>query len=112
MQTLDRDGRVELIKVPLAVEPGRQPARPGQHAGYPPRRFRRQGCRSRRRRLRARDAELVGERHRDSCQLCYVRGPEGISNELAERIMDRSWPGEAEPLFEAKRERRLSDRRD
>jgi catechol 2,3-dioxygenase-like lactoylglutathione lyase family enzyme len=38
--------------------------------------------------LRARDTELVGEvvRYRDSYRLCYVRGPEGIIVELAERI--------------------------
>ena len=39
-------------------------------------------------RLRARGAELVGElgRYEDSYRLCYVRGPEGIIVELAERI--------------------------
>jgi hypothetical protein len=38
--------------------------------------------------LRARGAELVGEleRYEDSYLLCYVRGPEGIIIELAERI--------------------------
>ena len=38
--------------------------------------------------LRARGAELVGEleRYEDSYLLCYVRGPEGIIVELAERI--------------------------
>ncbi|HEY2766711.1 MAG TPA: VOC family protein [Solirubrobacteraceae bacterium] len=39
-------------------------------------------------RLRARGAELVGEveRYKDRYRLCYVRGPEGIIIELAERI--------------------------
>jgi catechol 2,3-dioxygenase-like lactoylglutathione lyase family enzyme len=39
-------------------------------------------------RLRARGAELVGEveRYRDIYRLCYVRGPEGIIVELAQRI--------------------------
>ncbi len=39
-------------------------------------------------RLQARGAELVGEveRYGDSYRLCYVRGPEGIIVELAERI--------------------------
>jgi catechol 2,3-dioxygenase-like lactoylglutathione lyase family enzyme len=39
-------------------------------------------------RLRARGAELVGEleRYEDSYRLCYVRGPEGIIIELAEKI--------------------------
>jgi catechol 2,3-dioxygenase-like lactoylglutathione lyase family enzyme len=38
--------------------------------------------------LRARGAELVGEveRYKGSYRLCYVRGPEGIIVELAERI--------------------------
>jgi catechol 2,3-dioxygenase-like lactoylglutathione lyase family enzyme len=38
--------------------------------------------------LRVRGAELVGEleRYEDSYRLCYVRGPEGIIVELAERI--------------------------
>ena len=38
--------------------------------------------------LQARGAELVGElgRYQDSYRLCYVRGPEGIIVELAERL--------------------------
>jgi len=38
--------------------------------------------------LRARGAELVGglERYEDSYRLCYIRGPEGIILELAEKI--------------------------
>jgi catechol 2,3-dioxygenase-like lactoylglutathione lyase family enzyme len=38
--------------------------------------------------LQARGSELVGEvvRYEDSFRLCYVRGPEGIIVELAERI--------------------------
>jgi len=38
--------------------------------------------------LQARGSELVGEvvRYEDSFWLCYVRGPEGIIVELAERI--------------------------
>ncbi len=38
--------------------------------------------------LRARGGELVGEvqRYEDRYRLCYVRGPEGIIVELAERI--------------------------
>jgi catechol 2,3-dioxygenase-like lactoylglutathione lyase family enzyme len=38
--------------------------------------------------LRSRGAELVGEleRYEDRYRLCYVRGPEGIIIELAERI--------------------------
>jgi catechol 2,3-dioxygenase-like lactoylglutathione lyase family enzyme len=38
--------------------------------------------------LRARGAELVGEvaQYEDSYRLCYVRGPEGMIIELAEKI--------------------------
>src|ERR1700733_11715861 len=38
--------------------------------------------------LRARSEELVGggERYKDIYRLCYVRGPEGIIVELAERL--------------------------
>ena len=38
--------------------------------------------------LRSRGTELIGEleRYKDSYRLCYVRGPEGIIVELAERI--------------------------
>ena len=44
--------------------------------------------------LRARGAELVGEleRYEDSYRLCYVRGPEGIIIELAEKIGERVEP--------------------
>ena len=39
-------------------------------------------------RLRARGAELVGEveQYRDIYRLCYVRGPEGVIVELAEKL--------------------------
>jgi hypothetical protein len=38
--------------------------------------------------MRGHGAELVGEleRYEDRYRLCYVRGPEGIIIELAERI--------------------------
>jgi catechol 2,3-dioxygenase-like lactoylglutathione lyase family enzyme len=40
--------------------------------------------------LRSRGVELIGEveRYEDSYRLCYVRGPEGIILELAERIAE------------------------
>ncbi len=45
--------------------------------------------------LEARGTELVGElvRYENSYWLCYVRGPEGIIVELAERITDESQGG-------------------
>jgi hypothetical protein len=50
----------------------------------------------------ARGAELVGEleRYEDSYRLCYVRGPEGIIIELAEKIGERVEPV-ADPQSEA-----------
>ena len=50
--------------------------------------FRRRGHRRGRRHLASPRRELVGEleRYEDSYRLCYVRGPEGIIVELAERI--------------------------
>jgi catechol 2,3-dioxygenase-like lactoylglutathione lyase family enzyme len=88
VQTPDGNGRLELTKFHAPSEPGddRQPQAntPGiRHvlfvvedidavvAG-----------------LRARGTELVGEvvRYEDSYRLCYVRGPEGIIIELAEKL--------------------------
>jgi catechol 2,3-dioxygenase-like lactoylglutathione lyase family enzyme len=39
-------------------------------------------------RLRARGGELIGElgHYRDNYRLCYLRGPQGITAELAESI--------------------------
>jgi catechol 2,3-dioxygenase-like lactoylglutathione lyase family enzyme len=49
MQTPDGNGRRELVKF-HSPSNRRQPARAGEHPGYPPRRIRRRGHRCRRRR--------------------------------------------------------------
>jgi catechol 2,3-dioxygenase-like lactoylglutathione lyase family enzyme len=73
---------------PRLSSSGRQPARTGEHAGYPPRRIRRRDIDAIVAGLRARGAKLVGEleNYEDIYRLCYVRGPEGIIIELAEQI--------------------------
>jgi catechol 2,3-dioxygenase-like lactoylglutathione lyase family enzyme len=77
-------------EVPLAVTPGRQPARAGETntPGIRHVAFAVEDIDVVVARLRARGAGLVGalERYEDSYRLCYVRGPEGIIIELAEQI--------------------------
>lgn len=72
----------------VAVTPGRQPARPGEHPGIRHIAFAVEDIDAVVACLRVRGAELVGEleRYEDSYRLCYVRGPEGIIIELAEQI--------------------------
>ena len=72
-----------------APSPGRRPARAREHPGLPHHvTFAVDDIDAAVAGLRARGAELVGEveRYEDSYRLCYVRGPEGIIVELAERI--------------------------
>jgi catechol 2,3-dioxygenase-like lactoylglutathione lyase family enzyme len=88
MQAPDGSGRLELAKYhspPFQGESGPTPANtPGiRHVA-----FEVENIDAIVARLRARGTELVGEleRYEDSYRLCYVRGPEGIIVELAERI--------------------------
>jgi catechol 2,3-dioxygenase-like lactoylglutathione lyase family enzyme len=79
------DGTLNTI---IAVKPGRQSARAGNTPGIRHVAFVVEDIDAVVAGLRARGAELVGEleRYEDSHGLCYVRGPEGIIIELAERI--------------------------
>ncbi len=88
MQTPDGHGRLELTKfhAPSGRDGDRDapPNAPGlRHVSFAV-----DGLDDILARLRARGTELVGEveRYRDVYRLCYVRGPEGIIVELAERI--------------------------
>jgi catechol 2,3-dioxygenase-like lactoylglutathione lyase family enzyme len=88
MQTPDGNGRLELIKFlspPRQGDNGHEPANaPGlRHLAFVV-----EDIDAVLARLRARDAELVGElvNYEDSYMLCYVRGPAGIIVELAEKI--------------------------
>jgi catechol 2,3-dioxygenase-like lactoylglutathione lyase family enzyme len=88
LQTPDGRGRLRADEIPHAADPGRQPARAGEHTGHPPIAFAVENIDAVVAGLRARGSELVSElgRYEDSYRLCYVRGPEGIIVELAERI--------------------------
>ena len=88
LQTPDGNGRLELVKFhspSSQADDGHAPANaPGiRHVAFAV-----DDIDAAVARLRARGGELVGEleRYEDIYRLCYVRGPEGIIIELAERI--------------------------
>ena len=87
MQTPDGDGRLELVKFhwPAQGDGGHAPANAW---GIRHLTFAVEDIDDVVARLRARGGELVGdvERYEDVYRLCYLRGPEGIIIELAERI--------------------------
>jgi catechol 2,3-dioxygenase-like lactoylglutathione lyase family enzyme len=76
-------------EVPHAADPGRQPARTGEHTRHPRVAFAVEHIDAVVASPRARGPEHVGEleRYEDSYRPpCHVRGPEGIIVELAEQI--------------------------
>jgi catechol 2,3-dioxygenase-like lactoylglutathione lyase family enzyme len=87
VQTPDGHGRLELIKFhsPPAEGGGEQPA---NTLGIRHIAFAVDDVDATVAGLRARGAELVGEivQYKDNYRLCYVRGPEGIIVELAEKL--------------------------
>ena len=88
MQTPDGNGRLELVKFHSpATQDGNRHA-PANAPGIRHLAFAVDDIDAVVAGLRARGAELVGEvvRYEDSYRLCYVRGPEGIIVELAEKI--------------------------
>jgi catechol 2,3-dioxygenase-like lactoylglutathione lyase family enzyme len=88
MQTPDGHGRVELSRFQAPSGPGGDRDAPANVPGIRHLSFAVDDLDAVVTGLRARGAELVGEveRYRDIYRLCYVRGPEGIIVELAERI--------------------------
>jgi len=88
LQTPDGHGRVELAKFHSPSSQGGNRHAPANTPGIRHIAFAVQDIDAVVDGLRARGAELVGEldRYEDSYRLCYVRGPEGIIIELAERI--------------------------
>jgi catechol 2,3-dioxygenase-like lactoylglutathione lyase family enzyme len=88
LETADGHGRVELAKFHAPSSPGGSDRAPANAPGLRHLSFEVDDLDGALAGLRARGAELVGavERYRDSYRLCYVRGPEGIIVELAERI--------------------------
>jgi catechol 2,3-dioxygenase-like lactoylglutathione lyase family enzyme len=88
LETPDGHGRVELAKFHAPSGPGGDGEAPANTPGIRHLSFAVEDIDAVIAGLRARGAELVGEveRYKDIYRLCYVRGPEGIIVELAERI--------------------------
>ena len=88
MQTPDGNGRLELAKFHSPSSQGDNRYAPANTPGMRHIAFAVKDIDAVVAGLRARGAELVGElaRYEDSYWLCYVRGPEGIIIELAEKI--------------------------
>src|SRR4051812_28730128 len=88
VQTPDGNGRLELTKYHSPSTKGDNPDAPANTPGIRHVAFVVENIDAVVAGLRARGVELVGElvRYGDSYWLCYVRGPEGIIVELAERI--------------------------
>jgi catechol 2,3-dioxygenase-like lactoylglutathione lyase family enzyme len=88
MQTPDGHGRLELIKFHSPPNQGDNRHEQANAPGIRHVTFAVEDIETVVARLRARGAELVGElvNYEDSYWLCYVRGPEGIIVELAEKI--------------------------
>jgi catechol 2,3-dioxygenase-like lactoylglutathione lyase family enzyme len=88
MATPDGHGRLELVKFHAPQVPGGDRHAPANTPGIRHLTFEVDDLDDVVARVRARGAELVGEveRYGDIYRLCYVRGPEGIIVELAERI--------------------------
>lgn len=88
LETPDGHGRLELTKFHAPPGEGGDRNAPANAPGIRHISFEVDGIDAALGRVRARGAELVGkvERYEDIYRLCYVRGPEGIIVELAERI--------------------------
>jgi catechol 2,3-dioxygenase-like lactoylglutathione lyase family enzyme len=88
LQTPDGHGRVELAKFHSPTNGGGNGDAPSNERGIRHITFAVDDIDDVVSRLRARGYDLVGEleTYRDIYRLCYVRGPEGIIVELAERI--------------------------
>ncbi|MBE8516704.1 VOC family protein [Amycolatopsis sp. H6(2020)] len=88
MRTPDGHGKLELIRYRTPVGADGDSQAPANVPGLRHILFEVADIEGVLERLRPHGAELVGElvRYEDSFKLCYVRGPEGIIVELAERI--------------------------
>ncbi len=88
MRTPDGHGRIELVKFHTPSAQAGDARAPANALGIRHITFAVKGIDDVLDRLRAHGAELVGklEQYENIYRLCYVRGPEGIIIELAERI--------------------------
>jgi catechol 2,3-dioxygenase-like lactoylglutathione lyase family enzyme len=92
LQTRDGHGRLELVKFNSPPAEGGDGQAPANALGIRHISFEVEDIDTIVAGLRARGGELVGEleRYGDIFRLCYVRGPEGIIVELAERIEEQA----------------------
>jgi catechol 2,3-dioxygenase-like lactoylglutathione lyase family enzyme len=88
LRTPDGHGEIELVKFHSPPTPTGDPNAPANAPGLRHLAFLVDDIDAVVAGLRARGTELVGElvRYENSYRLCYVRGPEGIIVELAEKI--------------------------
>jgi catechol 2,3-dioxygenase-like lactoylglutathione lyase family enzyme len=88
METPDGHARLELTRFQAPSSPRGDPQAPANTPGIRHLTFAVDDIDAVLARLRAHGAELVGEveTYEDVYRLCYLRGPEGIIVELAERI--------------------------
>jgi catechol 2,3-dioxygenase-like lactoylglutathione lyase family enzyme len=88
LETPDGHGRLELVKFHAPPGPSGDPKAPANTPGIRHLAFEVDDVDAALASLRPHGAKLVGEveRYENSYRLCYVRGPEGIIVELAERI--------------------------
>jgi catechol 2,3-dioxygenase-like lactoylglutathione lyase family enzyme len=88
LRTPDGQGRLELVKFNAPAGPDSDRHAPSNAPGIRHLAFEVDDLNAVVARLQARGAQLVGqiERYMDVYLLCYLRGPEGILVELAERI--------------------------
>ena len=88
LETPDGHGRIEMAKFDAPSDPGGDRQAPSNAVGIRHVAFRVDDIDAVVAGLRAHGGELVGEieRYKDIYRLCYVRGPEGIIVELAQRI--------------------------
>ena len=88
LKTPDGQGEIELVKFHSPPTPPGDPQAPSNAPGIRHIAFLVDDIETMVADLEARGTELVGElvRYGDSYTLCYVRGPEGIIVELAEKI--------------------------
>ena len=88
METPDGHGRLELTKFHAPPGPAGDPRPPANAPGIRHLLFAVDDIDAAVADLQARGVELIGEvvRYEDSYRICYIRGPEGIIIELAERL--------------------------
>lgn len=88
VQTPDGHGRIELVKFKSPPLQGGDPTAPVNTPGLSHLCFAVDDLHATLSRLQARGGELVGEvvSYGNSYKLCYVRGPEGVIVELAEKM--------------------------